>query len=260
MNTRTREMRRMYESGKSLSDIADSFGISRQRVQQIFAANNIARRPRGASRKPAITEKQRRLVVQRYLNGWRRPDIANDMGLTQQAVRTILREALTDEQVSERNREQASQRNVQNRTWSDWEMVDALQRCAKDIGEAFGVERYAKWRKEQEEEFPSGPLYLTRRPMYAKNFGVASWNEWRKLAGLPVRGRYGEPEDWAQFTFDDMYRALHGVTALVGRFPTIQEYERLRASTDPTPGAIRRRHGSSWGVTREHYNDWVLTQ
>lgn len=257
MNDRTREMRKMYQSGMSLQEVAEAFGVTRQRVQQIFADNNIECRPRGGRRdEDYITEATKAKIVKRYMDGWNRKDIAVDMGITQEAVRRVLRSNLTRNQVNERNREQASTRPAA-RQWADWEMVAALQACAKDLGENFGVEKYSEWRKAQPERWPSGPLFHTRRPQYAKGVGAASWNEWRKLAGLPVHERPGEREWWTQFSPEDMYRSLDRVALKVGHFPTIEQYERLSRDSDPTAGAIRRRHGGSWSKTRKAYAEWV---
>lgn len=257
MNERTREMRKMYQSGKSLQEVADRYGITRQRVQQIFAENNIECRPRGGRRdEDYITEATKAKIVRHYMDGWDRKKIATTLGITQEAVRRVLRSKLTRDQMNERNREQASTRPAVRR-WADWEMVAALQACADDIGNDFGVEKYTDWRDTQDDPLPSGPLFHTRRPSYAKGVKAASWNEWRRLAGLPVHERPGAAEWWSQFSPEDMYRSLDRVAVKVGHFPTIDEYEKGRRKTDATAGAIRRRHGSSWSKTRKAYAEWV---
>lgn len=248
-------MRAMYEGGAGLREVGAAFGITPQRVQQLFVHYGIERRPRGVEpRNPQEAVKDK--IVRDYLAGATRRDLAEGYGVSRRAVKQLLRERLSPAEVDTRNRERAAARPARRRDWADYELVSALKACAKDLGTpTFGVKKYAAWRRGQEIEYPSPALFHQRRPEYAEDTGGASWNEWRRLAGLPVKER---PEQLGRtkFSNDEMYGALAEVSGHVGRFPSLREYDENRDAAQPTAGAIRRRHSGKWGAVREKYEAW----
>jgi hypothetical protein len=241
-NQRIQAIQKMYESGSTLREVGAAFGVSGQRIQQLLAANNIERRKSG--RKIEIDWYVRHQAARDYLAGKSRSTIAEEQELSGAMVEKIIREELSRDQIAERNRKWAVKRR-RDSEWSDHELVTALQHCAADLGPKFGVRRYSEWRSEQEQSYPSAPLFHTRR----------SWNEWRGLAGLPTAI---QPKGMGAVRFTD--HAIQGALARVeqecGHFPSLREYDAYRSANEPTAAAIRRRHLNRWGAVRDWYSGW----
>jgi hypothetical protein len=250
MDERLSKMRKMYESGKSLRDVGREFGLTGSRVQQLFRENGIGRRERGSHTRPVTSAAVRETITRGYLGGVTRENLASANDLSVAEVNRVLRSELTKDEVDRRNRLQATGKSTA-RHWADWEMVAALKDCGYDIGAKFTANDYMAWREGQTPDYPSGPLFHTRRPEYAAGTGAASWNEWRKLAGLPISERSNSYE---KFSDEDILLAIDAVAATVDKFPSLSEYEKYKPDGAPTAGAIRRRHGGRWGTVRETWS------
>ena len=251
MDERLSKMRKMYENGKSLREVGSEFGLTGSRVQQLFRENGIGRRERGSHAHPVTSAAVRETITKGYLGGVSRDNLASANDLSVAEVNRVLRSELTKDEVDRRNRLQATGKSAA-RDWADWEMVGALKDCGEDVGAKFTSGNYMDWREGQEKAYPSGPLFHTRRPEYATGTGAASWNEWRKLAGLPVSERSNSYE---KFTDEDIYTAIDAVVVIVDKFPSLSEYEKYKPVGAPTAGAIRRRHRGRWGKVRDSWSN-----
>lgn len=251
MNANVKKMAAMYESGKSLREVGKAFGVSGESVRQLFAANGVERRPRGYRAGPSAAT--RRAVANDYLEGVPREDVAAAYGLSVALVGRIISELLTPDELRERRRRNASRRNAP-REYADWELVEALTACASDLGPKFTAEDYAKWRREQKAAYPSLQLFNQRRPTYSPKDG-ASWNGWRKIAGLPVASAGSQPGHSRRYDAEAIYGALDEVAATTGSFPTVAEYEKRRPEGAPSAATVRLRYGR-WGDVRDGYENW----
>lgn len=240
-------MAREYASGATLREVGQQFGLSGERVRQLFEQYNIDRRPRGGGKPRSLTDAKKERIVAEYLKGATRREIAAEFGVTRAELDRTLAERLTRAQINRRMRDVATKKAVR-RDWADWQMVEALQRCADEIGDRFSQKRYADWRNEQDQEFPSVNLFQTRASTFSDD-DTPTWNKWREKAGLPTY----ETESTAQYSDDSIYAALGAVEGTVGQFPSITEYDHHRPADTPTAGAIRRRHGGRWGAVRDAY-------
>lgn len=261
LTVRLDEMQELYASGKSLREVGDEFDISSQRVAQIFHRHGVKCRKRGSRPATTVTEPRKDKVIASYLAGVPRRTLAADYGLSQAAIGRIIGERLTQGEVRERSRARQSRMET-HRDWTDWELIESLQACARDLGKAqYGPNLYAEWRKREAaagNARPSLPLYNARRPGVKRDFGTASWREWRTLAGLPTQKGGGK----TRFSDDDIFAALSRIEAKLGGFPSLREYDDHRLPTEPSAAAIRRRHSGKWGVVRDCHNarsktDWA---
>lgn len=251
---RVEEMRRLYESGMTMREVGEKFGITHQRVFQLFKAHGIKRRPRGARPVAQPSEAEKREIVREYLAGVSRKQLALSHGLTAPRLDSLLSKELSPGDITDRNRRRAM--GLSLRDWTDADLIAALLDCAADLGPKFGMTAYSQWRNEQVTEYPSVGLFSQRRPQYATDATEASWNEWRRRADLPLVETHGAL-GVARFDDDAMYRALGRVEDLVGKFPSIGEYDALRdPESEPTAGTIRRRHQGRWSVVRDSFETW----
>ena len=250
VNPNVKKMSEMYLAGKPLKEVGEAFGVPGERVRQLLAANGVQRRPRGHRAGPSPATE--RAVARDYLEGVSREDVAAAYGLSVASVARIIHERLSDEEVRDRRRRNASRRSAP-REYADWELVEALTSCASDLGPKFTAEQYAKWRAEQGGDYPSVALFNQRRPTYAPKDG-ASWNGWRKLAGLPTGGT-SRPGHSRRYDADAIYGAIDGVASGTGSFPTVAEYEARRPKGAPSAATIRLRYGR-WGDVRDGYDRW----
>ena len=258
---RMKLIRTMYESGMSMTAVGEHLGLSRQRVQTLLAEAGVPRRPRGSNgvRRQPLTERYtpefQQSIVEAYQQGMSRRLIARTFSVSVYAVATVLDAHLSKDEVNDRRRKQATRQEQNGHLWSDAALVRALQDCAKDMGPDFGTMKYAKWREEGTRIAPSVALFLTRKP--ADSPGTrATWNEWKELAGLPVKAT----ASWVQFSDGDLYKALGRVKVKLGHFPSIAEYDANRWKREPKAGAIRRRHSGRWGLVREAFAEWEAAQ
>ena len=243
-----RKMAQMYASGHTLREVGEAFDLSGEGVRQLFQKYDVPRRPRGGGKPSSLTEAKKQQVARGYLNGATRRELAGEFGVTRAEVDRVLKDKLTEQQVQRRMRDVATSKAVV-RDWADWQMVEALQRCADDLGSRFSQAAYANWRDAQDVEYPSVNLFQTRASTFTDD-DVPKWNKWREKAGLPV---YEADNRYVKYSDDTMYHALSAVEATVGQFPSITEYDHHRPAGSPTAGAVRRRHGGRWGAVRKAY-------
>jgi hypothetical protein len=84
-------MAALYREGKTLADVGAAFGISRQRVQQLFDDHDIPRYAPGRTR--ILTPEQEAGLLQCYRDGATMQEAGDAYGVSNSVVQRILREA-----------------------------------------------------------------------------------------------------------------------------------------------------------------------
>ena len=260
LSQRTDEMLEMYNSGRTLAEIGEHFGVSRQRIGEILLDNEnyIPRRSHDYDRSMKVAPEKRIRIVNLAYEGKNSTEIASLVGLPVHRIRQILYSDLTpeDHKLWKQTILSAGQRkNVDKEKFTDDDFVMALLLAAKDLGDKFGVKKYQKWRDEQPEEIKET---VPGSALFSRRLG---WNEYKRLAGLPTTEKQeglGNPH----YTEDEVMRAVDGWVRKKGRWITVQEAQALYKEDPPgmpTPATLRVRYGT-WTKARDVYFGWKQEQ
>lgn len=226
------EMAAMYMSGKSLANIGDRFGLTRERIRQILAAGNVDRRDPGAYQR-VIREAWLEANTDAVLASWEKHrDIGAVLADFSDAPSTWVRLVVGDRIKQARPRPRS---NVRRRT--DEEIL-AHVRAAAAGNDTLTQSKYREYRD-------THPAAVTTATLVHR-FG--SWNGTMVAAGLTPRAstveRYkrrwndNEVREWVT-------KYVHHCEA-VGRRPSSAYYEQWQREHDGAPslGLVRIRVGS----------------
>lgn len=251
MNDRARALRAAalyHDEGLTLAEIgAELGGISRERVRQLLKwigrpssqTWTAARRRRWAERSAEAREaelarldERREEALALYRSGGGSEGLAEALGVSHDAAGKWLTRNLSQE---ERDRVRGDQISKTRGTVPDEELLGDLREAAAALGEMFSEAEYSDWAKE------NGRRGAQTHP---KRFG--SWNEARRLAGLPTR-RSGKRHRIDRVSEEACWAALRRVAAELGHPPTVEEYEEAahRAGL-PSVATVRTRLGQRW--------------
>lgn len=251
------EMLEMYNSGMTLQQIGDHFGVSRQRIGEILLTNSsyTPRSKKNMRRKATLGQQNKdeilRLAREEMLNS---SEICQRVGVSVQIIRKVLEGGLTaDEHKLWKQTILSSghRKNINKNKFEDDDFVMALLLAAKDLGDSFGIKKYAKWRDSQSDEVKHsvpGPALFSRR---------RSWREFRTMAGLPTAEKQeglGNP----QYTTQEIMATLDRWVQKYGRWITVVEaIEESKAEPPemPTVATLRVRYGT-WINVRNAYYEW----
>jgi len=225
----------MYESGATLEEVGRAFGVSRERVRQIFRDNGLL--VRGLRDAYAVKRaRQAREYEARIRERFRRlrdvDAVASDLGVPRTLVASIIQESFSE---SERRRP----RSVRNR-YTNAELIEFLREASVELGGVLSAQGYTDYaRGKMTRDGRRWPTHQT----HAKRFG--SWRAALKAAGLaanppsPIAG---------QTIFHDGHciDALRAAARKLGRAPTAEEYgtfARASGGALPSQATIRNRLG-----------------
>lgn len=235
VDERAREMRRLYhEEDQTLQQIGDRYGVTRERVRQILAEfpTNGTRRmvsERAQRRADRAAEAEAEQIVHLYRLGFPAVRIAGEIpGATPRSVMAVIRSSISDlERKMIRGRKIAAGKQRA----SEAEMLNNLDRAARELGEYFGYVQFAEWAKR---EGVVGPQ------TYIHRFG--SWAEARRRVGLPTpsAGR-GDRSD--KRTREECLAAVRAAADELGHLPSASEYKRFRTPEMPSLATVRWRLG-----------------
>lgn len=230
-----------HERGLTLEQIAQLYGVTRERVRQILGEGGRPSLPGGppvrrAQRQAALAARlarEREGIIALYRAEGRIDKIVAQLGLPYADVSRVINEALGP---VEREVLRGRMIATGKRRASDEELLDGLRRAAADLGERFIATEFAAWAKKHG---AVGPQTIYKR------FG--SWNEARRRAGLPVMSRHPREPRSDMVSERDCLAPVVALAVELGRTPSAQEYE--RSGRRPTISTIRTRFGS-WGRAR----------
>lgn len=233
---RARDIVLLRESGFSLGEIAERYGVSRERVRQILHAND------GPAREVAELARRRRLereaeaCIDELLARWRSgapiSAIARDVGMPSATCTAVITQHATDlDRVA--RRESLSRTRGRGPKYSDSDIVDALVRVATELGGVPTPRQYAA--RARELELPSLPTVINR---------AGSWRDALHAAGMrPSTPRRSARQP--RWTETECWRVLHRVVRDLGEVPSLRTYERFIAdrSDMPSSSTLRNRLG-----------------
>jgi hypothetical protein len=225
----------MYEAGATLEEVGRAFGISRERVRQIFRDHGLPVR----SVQDAHTvqrARQSRQYADRIKDRFRDlrdvDAVAKELRLPKTLVVEVVNGAFT---AAERRKPKQAKKK-----YSDDELIEFLRAASMALGGVLSAQGYTDYARGQTTQ--DGRPWPTHQT-HALRFG--SWRDAVKAAGLaanpssPIAG---------QTIFEDGHciDALRAAARALGRPPTADEYEEFaRASNGafPSQAAVRQRLG-----------------
>lgn len=222
----------MYERGATLEAVGRTFGLSRERVRQIFRDHGLPVRSVSdthALQRALQSGQHANRIKERYRELRDVDAVAQELGLPKTLVAEIVLDAFTP----------AERRKPKNakKKYSNEELIEFLQAASNALGgvlSAQGYTDYARGRKTPDSR--PWPTHQT----HALRFG--SWRAAVKAAGLaanpasPIAG---------QTIFEDGHciDALRAAARALGRAPTADEYDEFaRASHGALPSQATVRH------------------
>lgn len=258
---KSNEMLEMYNSGMTLQQIGDHYEVSRQRIGEILLSNENyqPRDRRGMKRsKPLPAEKREeivRLALEENLNS---SEICQRVGVSIRVIAKVLQSGLTESQHKlwkQTILSSGHRKNINRNKFSDDDFVMALLLASKDMGEHFGIKKYADWRNKQTDEIKAtlpGPALFSRR---------LGWRVYRTMAGLRTpekQAGFGDPH----YTEQEIMSTLDRWVQKYGRWITVVEAleeSKLQAPELPTAATLRVRYGA-WLDVRTAYYEWKAKQ
>jgi hypothetical protein len=249
---RVLQMAELRGRGFGLHQIAEHFLISRERVRQLLLAHGGPDRHDAAEARRRRAERLAQKQVDELLAMWRAgegpKEIALARGLDGAACRSVIERAATDADRYARQANMAGARD--GLTYSDAEIVRALQAAATILGRVPSAREYAALASEA--ELPSLATVSNR---------MRGWSNAVAAAGLRpsvVKGR-SQPRRW---TPDACWEALGRAVGELGEIPTVIAYEQLAAGREDLPSAatIRNRVGRWSSVTARLAADAELAE
>jgi len=235
---RVREMATLREQGWSLDEIALRYEVSRERVRQILRAHGAPDPQEIAEARRRRAEQQAEARVDELLALWRSGEAAGSaagkLGLQAVACRTTIERFATDVDRAARRATMSGARG--GRTWSDRDILLALNSVAKRLGHVPSAKAYAALAREL--GYPSLATILNRMGGWTNAVGAAGLRPLTAQPTAPSRRvrRWNDAACWA---------ALQRVVGEVGELPSVLAYDRLAAGREdlPSSATIRNRLG-----------------
>jgi transposase len=236
---RARQMHELYESGWTLEQVAQEFGVSRERVRQILRQFSYGTRSVGES--SALKRDQLRVLHGHRIRmllaeGLTTAEAADRLGVTEHFVKTYL----ADDPELNRHRHAYRNRRAEKPRYSDEELIELLQEASHELGGVLTAAGYTALSRTR--QLPDGRPWPTHQT-HALRFGT--WVAALARAGLqsnkssPIAGMR-------------IFDRAHCIDALVeaqrelGRFPTAAEYEAWATGKNgavPSLATLRHRCG-----------------
>lgn len=237
---RVLEMRELYDAGGTLGVVAEQFGISRERVRQLFRAHGLPTRSKAeaaALRRKHLVNEHREQIFELIDAGVAPNEIAERLRISPQLVRDTLQDDPT------RRRVAAFRRTAKTRPkprYSDEEIIECLRTASVELGGVLTTAEYTNYARTR--RFPDGrPWPLHQTPFL--RFG--SWRDALQRAGLeanPASAIAGQ----RLFTREHCIDAILEVERQLDHPPTAAEYERAAVASNgilPSLATVRHRCG-----------------
>jgi AraC-like DNA-binding protein len=228
---RDRKIVELREAGWRAVEIAPEVGITSEYVARILRSAGGVDRERWLKARSELhlrraTERSDEILA-RFRAGERPPEIANELGLNQQAVWRIVRELSTDADRSARARVLADRHRPR---FSDSELLDGLTEVALRLGWVPSDTEY--------DRLARGMRLATSATIYQRFDG---WQIALAAAGLEAQPQ----RRWSRWDAAACWRALESVADQLGDPPRYRRYQQLARERDDLPfgGVVRSRLG-----------------
>ena len=237
---RVAEMRELYGAGATLSDVADRFAVSRERVRQLFREHGVPTRSIAEAaglRRERLLDEHRESIFRLVDAGFAPTEIAEQLATSAELVHS----ALSDD--PSRPRLAAFRRTAKSKPkpkYSHDELIECLRTASVTLGGVLTTAGYTEFARAR--RLPDGrpwPLHQTA----SNRFG--SWRAALQRAGLeanPPSAIAGQ----RLFTREHCIDAILEVECQLGHPPTAAEYERAAVASKgvlPSLATVRHRCG-----------------
>ncbi len=241
--TRVREMYALYETGATLKEVGERYGITRERVRQVFDEASLRTRSSAQAKRlkrqatsqtlSLYIDKHRRNITQTFRDGRNMAAIAEEHDLPILTIRRILKQALPAHEY------RAITHKPSRKQYTDDELVRFLREASaarEGILTIASYEDYTSARRNTKgRRHPTPETHKNR-------FG--SWQKALHAAGLQAN----TPHAWGGHTFDvdECLAAVRTVAQKLGKPPTGKEYEQCARESKgslPSLATVRKRCG-----------------
>ena len=234
------EMAALRRAGATLAAIGVRFGVTRERVRQVVAAEGIDEKEvRAARRAAAITEARSSgaEIVRLWREGHAASAIAKKLKLLVSACEEIIDTQATELDAAERRMTLNGRSAASTKQFSDKELVNSIRRVARNLGRTPTVSDYEQHAREY--DLPSAILIVNR----------LGWSNAVEAAGMnPHRVRRPYTRRWNE---DTCVTAVCSVASELGHVPSLKEYEAHSTGKSdlPSVATVRNRVGG-WAEVR----------
>ena len=230
-------MHELYVSGATLEEIGTRFGVSRERVRQIFREAELPVRSTAethALRHDRLLRERGEEICAAFSESKDAEEVSRRLEVPRVAVEEIIKRHFPPTERRRRRRATAPRYPTE-------ELIACLQEAGAAARGALTTGEYGAYAKGRQTEngrpWPSDQTYVNR-------FG--SWRAALLQAGLPVNPRAPRPPK-RKFSDQDCIQALRDAARALGKAPTAAEYDAfVKASKKslPGPGTVRKRCGT----------------
>jgi hypothetical protein len=237
---RVLEMRKLYDTGASLAEVAERFDLTRERVRQLFGAHGLPTRSAAetaALRRGQLMSRHQQQIFDLIDAGAAPHDIAERLAIPLQLVL----ETLDGDQ--SRVRLAAYRRTAKRQPkpkYTNEEILECLRTANVELGGVLTTSEYTRFARTH--KFPDG------RPWPMHQTSVLRFGSWR--AALQRAGLEANPPSAIAgqrlFTREHCVDAILEVEREFGHPPTAAEYERTAAASNgvlPSLATVRHRCG-----------------
>ncbi len=233
---RTQEMHALYEGGATLGEVADQFGVSRERVRQLFRNAGLPTRSvadtHAIQRDRAIREREQE-ICEAYAESKDIDDVIRQIDASRSVITTVV-----DTHFAQAERRG---RKAMPRKYSNDELISCLKQVSAALGGVITTAEYTKYARGQ--RFGDGRPWPTHQTHF-KRFG--SWRN--ALAAAELRSNPTSAIS-GQMLFEQAHciDALRAVKRQLGKVPTAAEYgvsARGSGGALPSLATVRNRCGT----------------
>jgi hypothetical protein len=229
-------MHTLYQRGATLDEVGDAFGLTRERVRQLFANAGLKSRTRSeaAALKRAGTFARADEIVERFRALRNESLVAGELAVPERFVKEILDARLTGSE-----RRLAWKRPAKK--YSDAELVEFLRQASASLGGVLTTSQYTEFARSR--HTPDGRPWPTHQTPF-KRFG--SWRSALHVAGLasnPSSAIAGQ----RLFERAHCIDAVRAVARDLEKMPTAAEYDdaaRQSGGSLPSQATVRARCGT----------------
>ncbi|MGD0997865.1 MAG: hypothetical protein ABR941_06045 [Thermoleophilia bacterium] len=221
----------LYQQGLTNPEIAERMGICADLVRQLLKRYEVPAEPLWERRYRQAIAGREPDIVAAFLRLRSDRAVAQELGLQVSHVRRLI-----DAELPEANVLRRARRNLAH-TYSQGEIIGALQNAALDVPSPMSIESYRLWAQY------AGNGHRCPGPGVVKlRFG--GWRKALVRAGLPTNSR-GGPQ--ATYAYPEVVAALADAWRELGRYPSVVRYDAWRAGRTQLPAAATaRRLARSW--------------
>ena len=239
--SRAHSINKLYQSGMTLQQVADKYGLTRERVRQILRKEGypVRSKAQAAAVVRSRAESQAEPIMNLYRELGDAKAVAEQLGFSQSSVKAILKANLPPD-LRPASQKRSNSLGPARKRYTDQELIDCLKSAASGCEGLLSASRYDLW--------AAGRSYPDGRPFpghQAPSLRFGSWALAASAAGLqanpssPIKGH---------LRFDNAccMKAIADCAKQCGQAPTCAEYSRFaKASADcPSLATVRHRYGS----------------